>query len=144
MGRFFGGGAFGLRIDYCHDKVYAKTNLTPSLQRFSLSHGLNSITADALVRRRWTTFAVYIGAGVGTIVPHVEAVAAGGSVDGYQWFRGVAAKAVAGVTVEVAGPLAVFAELRLTYVHAAVSVPEGDARASFLAEHAAAGALFRL
>ena len=144
-GSFFAAdGAFGVRIDFCHDKVYAQTPLTPTLQRFSLSHGLNSITVDALVRHRWKSVAVYGGGGIGTIVPHVEAVTSSGTVDEYQWFRGPAAKALAGVTLDVAGPFALFAEVRLTWIHVSVRIPQGDARASFLTEHAAAGALLRL
>jgi lipid A oxidase len=145
FGNYFAAdGAFGLRLDFCHDKVYAQTTLAPTLQRFSLSHGLNSITLDALARRRWSVVSVYAGAGIGTIVPHVEAATSTRAMDEYQWFRGPAAKLFAGVTVDIAGPLAAFAELRLTWVHASVDIPQGDAHASFLTEHAAAGALLRL
>ena len=145
VGNYFAAdGAFGIRVDFCHDKVYGQTSLAPTLQRFSLSHGLNSITVDALVRRRWSFVSVYGGAGIGTIFPHVEAATPTGTVDEYQWFRGPAAKLLAGVTLDVAGPLALFGEFRLTWVHASVDIPQGSARVSFLTEHAAAGALLRL
>ena len=144
LGGFFTDGAFGVRIDYCHDKVYAQSDLAPTLQRFSLSHGLNSITVDALVRQRWAGRALYGGGGIGTVVPHVETATAAGSVEEYQWFRGFTGKALAGIALEVAGPFAVFAELRLTWIHASMEIPGGDARASFFTVHAAAGVLFRL
>ncbi|HWE24155.1 MAG TPA: hypothetical protein VG496_09465 [Myxococcales bacterium] len=145
VGSFFAANeTFGVRVDFCHDKVYAQTDLGPTLQRFSLSHGVNSITVDALLRRRFNSVAIYGGAGLGTIVPHAEVVTPAGSVDEYQWFRGPAVKALAGVSMDVAGPLGLFAELRLTWIHASVSIPQGDARASFYTGHAAAGALLRL
>jgi hypothetical protein len=141
---FAAGGAFGLRVDFCHDKVFAQRSLAPTLDRFSLSHGLNSVTLDALVRHRWNRLALYGGAGFGTIVPHVEAITAAGSVDEYQWFRGIAAKALAGVSVDIAGPLAAFAEVRATWIRAWVDIPGGDARASFFTEHASLGVMLRL
>jgi hypothetical protein len=140
---FAADGGFGLRVDFCHDKAFAQRSLAPTLDRFSLSHGLNSVTVDALVRHRWNRVALYGGAGFGTIVPHVEAITAAGSVDEYQWFRGIAAKALAGVSLDIAGPLSAFAEVRATWIRASVDIPGGDARASFFSEHAAAGALAR-
>ena len=145
IGNFFAAsGAFGIRIDYCHDKVYAASDLAPALQRFSLSHGVNSVTIDALWRVRSGPFSVYGGAGAGSAVPHVEAVSAGGTVDAYQWFRGVAFKALAGATYELVGPLAAFAELRATYMHLKVDISDGTAATSLWTAHAAVGALIRL
>ena len=144
VGSFFAAdGAVGARIDYCHDKVYATSSLAPVLQRFSLSHGVNSITIDGLLRARRGALSVYAGLGLGTTIPHVEAVTASGAVDEYQWFRGLAAKALAGATYDVTGPLAVFAELRITYIDLKVDVPDGTASTPLFTAHVAAGALLR-
>jgi hypothetical protein len=124
--------------------VYATSDLAPALQRFSLSHGINSITIDALGRLRSGRFSVYGGIGGGTAVPHVEAVSAVGTVDEYQWFRGVALKAFTGATYELVGPLAVFAEVRGTYMHLTVDISDGTASTSLWTAHAAVGALIRL
>jgi len=145
VGNYFASnGTFGIRIDYCHDKVYAATDLAPGVQRFSLSHGVNSITVDALWRRRSGALSVYGGVGGGTAVPHVEAVSAAGTVDEYQWFRGIVLKALAGATVDVIGPLSVFAEVRLTYIDLKVNIADGTLVTSLWTAHAALGTLLRL
>ena len=145
VGNFFAANdTFGIRIDYNHDKVYAASSLAPALQRFSLSHGVNSITIDALWRHRSGAFSTYAGAGAGTAVPHVEAVSAAGSVDEYQWFRGLALKAIIGVTYDLLGPLAAFAEARITYIDLKVDIADGSASTALWTAHAAVGALIRL
>ena len=68
----------------------------------------------------------------------------GGSVDEYQWFRGIAAKPLAGVQFDLAGPIAVFAELRLTWVYVDVAIPNGNLTTRLFTQHAVAGALLRL
>jgi len=140
---FAEGGPLGLRVDFCHDKVYAH-NLRPVLQRFSISHGLNSLTLDVVARIRRGRMVAYAGFGAGTVIPHVEAVTSGGSVDEYQWFRGIAAKPLAGVQFDLAGPIAVFAELRLTWVYVDDAIPNGDLTTRLFTQHAVAGALLRL
>lgn len=86
----------------------------------------------------------YAGFGAGTVIPHVEAVTSGGSVDEYQWFRGIDAKPLAGVQFDLAGPMAVFVELRFTWVYVNVAIPNGDLTTRLFMQHAVAGALLRV
>ena len=141
---FAAAGRFGIRLDFFHDKVYAAGDaLLPVLQRFSLSHGLNYLMADAALRQTWGLFDAYAGIGAGTVIPHVEAESQRGTTDAYQWFRGVAGKAFAGAVLRLGSRLGAFVELRASIARVRVSVPDGEVKASLFTQHAIAGALAR-
>jgi lipid A oxidase len=94
VGYFFAGNSgWGLALDFFHDKAYASAgSVEPALSRLSFSHGLNHLTVDVCWRTHAGPLQPYLGAGIGTLVPHVEAESETASVDEYQWFRGVSVK----------------------------------------------------
>jgi hypothetical protein len=137
---FLGDGGWGLALDFFHDKAYAAAgSVAPALDRLSFSHGLNHLTLDVVWRRQAGPLYPYVAAGAGTLIPHVEAQSSAGSVDGYQWFRGVSLKAQAGIQWRVAGPAGVFLEYRFTYAHLRASTPAGDLSTSLRTHHLVGG-----
>jgi lipid A oxidase len=143
---FFSDGAWGLAIDFFHDKAYAADgSVAPALRRLSFSHGLNHLTLDADWRMQTAApLRPYVGVGAGTLVPHVEAQSDVASVDEYQWFRGVSLKMQAGLQWRFAGPAGVFFEYRFTFAHLGVSTPGGDLSTSFWTHHLVAGGFVAL
>jgi lipid A oxidase len=142
---FAGNSGWGLALDFFHDKAYSSAgSLAPALRRLSFSHGLNHLTLDVDWRTHAGPLQPYLGAGIGTLVPHVEAESETASIDEYQWFRGVSVKAEVGVQWRVAGPVGIFLEYRLTFVRLGVSVPGGDLRTSLWTSHLVLGAFVAL
>jgi lipid A oxidase len=118
---------WGIALDFFHDKAYAANgSIAPALRRLSFSPGLNHVTLDVNWRTRAGPLRPYAGLGAGSLVPHVEAQSDSASVDEYQWFRGVSAKAQVGAQWRLPGPAGVFLEYRFTLAHLRVSVPGGD------------------
>jgi lipid A oxidase len=142
---FLAESGWGLAIDFFHDKAYpGEGSLAPALRRLSFSHGLNHVTLDLQRRFQVGPVRPYVGAGAGTLVPHVEAQSDFASIDEYQWFRGLSLKAQAGVQGLVAGPLGLFAEYRLTFAHLRVSTPAGDLSTSLWTHHVVGGVFLAL
>jgi lipid A oxidase len=136
---------WGLALDFFHDKAYsAAGNLAPALRRLSFSHGLNHLTFDVDWRTEAGPLQPYAGAGIGTLVPHVEAGSDTASVDEYQWFRGLSLKVGAGVQWRFAGPAGTFLEYRLTFARLWASVPGGGASTSLWTRHLVFGAFVAL
>jgi len=130
---------WGVALDFTHTKVYADTSevtrrsgtvdgrpvtergpISDHLESFSMSHGLNVLTAN--VMRRWFPWgrdrrhalgrlSPYVGAGLGVTIPHVEAVVNGVSTDEFQ-LGGPAAQLLAGVDVGLVGPVSTFLEYK--------------------------------
>ena len=137
---FFSDGAWGLALDFFHDKAYAADgSVAPALRRLSFSHGLNHLTIDADWRMQTGPLRPYVGVGAGTLVPHVEAQSDAASVDEYQWFRGVSLKMQAGVQWRFAGPAGAFLEYRFTFAHLGISTPGGDLSTSLWTHHFVVG-----
>src|SRR5207302_523349 len=86
----------------------------------------------------------YGGVGAGSLVPHVEAQSDSASVDEYQWFRGISARAQVGVQWRLPGPAGIFLEYRLTFAYLRVSVPGGDLSTWLRTHHLVAGAFVTL
>src|SRR5207249_4959650 len=73
--------------------VNASERVGSTIDSFSISHGLNFLTADVIYR--WFLaergkglagrFQPYIGAGIGAVIPHVESEIGGVSYEKYQW-----------------------------------------------------------
>jgi lipid A oxidase len=138
---FAGNSGLGLALDFFHDKAYSTDgSLAPALRRLSFSHGLNHLTIDVDWRTHLGPLRPYLGMGIGTLVPHVEAASDAASTDEYQWFRGVSVKVQAGAQWRVVGPAGIFVEYRLTFAHLGVSVPGGTLRTSLWTNHLALGA----
>src|SRR5262249_37975755 len=74
-------------------RVNSRERVGDRIEAFSLSHGLNLLTADLMYR--WVLgdprrtflgrFRPYVGAGLGAAIPHVESTLAGRHFEEYQW-----------------------------------------------------------
>ncbi len=70
VSRWSGGRAWALR--FIHHKLYL-ANPTPEIERFSLSHGLNLLTAE----RGWDVAGWWLWAGLGVVIAHPESTVRG-------------------------------------------------------------------
>ena len=142
---YFAPEGWGVALDFFHDKAYAADgSVAPALRQLSFSHGLNHLVIGVDRRFQLGPLRPCLGAGIGTLVPHVEARSDSASVDEYQWFRGVSVKVQAGVQAAVAGPFGLFAEYRFTFAHLGVSTPAGHLATSLWTHHVIAGAFVAL
>lgn len=133
---------WGFGLEYFHSKIYLNTGdivhvtgsragapvndfepVSGTISHFSISHGLNFITADVFYRWRLGKrgenflgrFEPYIGAGVGVIIPHVEAQLAGGQFQEEYQFHGPGVLAMAGVNFDLTKHFGLFAEYKFSY-----------------------------
>jgi opacity protein-like surface antigen len=121
------------------------------VERFSISHGLNLLFGNLVVRQpiggtgsvqdRRLVLAVRLGAG--PTIPHPESTIGGRTQEQYEWGR-VAGQVAAGIEYRVTAHLAAIAEYKVTATRQRVAVPDGSASASFTTEHAVAGIAWRL
>jgi lipid A oxidase len=128
-------GRWGLALDFAHAKVIAQETqvvrqegtrdgapvngrfpVSDTLESYELSHGLNLATLNVV--RRWLPergrLAPYAGAGAGAAIPHVEATVGGVRTEEYQ-LAGWTLQGLAGVSLEIAGPVAAFLEYKLNW-----------------------------
>ena len=111
------------------------------LPRFELSHGLNFILANVVVR---TTLggrddssdrvALAFRGGLGPTIPHVEGTLQGRDEDAYQW-SSLGWQAAGGVEVRLRGPVHVLSELKWTGTRQDVGIGDARVRGSFRATH---------
>jgi opacity protein-like surface antigen len=121
------------------------------VERFSISHGLNLLFGNLVLRQpivgagpvrdRRVVLAVRLGAG--PTIPHAESTIGGRTQEQYEWGR-VAGQIAAGVEYRVTAHLAAIAEYKVTATRQRVAVPDGSASASFTTQHAVAGIAWRL
>lgn len=154
---------FGLEAEFVHAKVFARTGdrvdargrvggravngptpLDTHVQRFAMSHGLNFVFVNLVVRhplggasaapRAW----LQARAGAGVTVPHVETTIGGESGEGYQR-GGPGAQAAGGAAVRLASRVHALAEYKVSWARESVEVPGGRARATLWTHHLALG-----
>jgi hypothetical protein len=131
----------GMALDFTHAKIYLAEEdrvkvrgvrngqavsgtepIADSINSFSLSHGLNMLTVNALYR--WfsnrsqslpgqTHF--YSGLGAGISIPHVEADINGVKTERYQFAAGPVVNGLVGLNYEVTKHLSAFLELKLSF-----------------------------
>jgi hypothetical protein len=121
------------------------------VERFSVSHGLNLLFGNIVLRQplggaglvqdRPVVLALRVGAG--PTIPHGESTIGGRTQEQYEWGR-VAGQVAAGVECRVAPHLALITEYKVTATRQRVAVPDGSASASFTTQHAIAGIAWRL
>ena len=117
VGWFQAGSGTGVEGELIHLKVYAHAEtLGADVRRFSISHGLNLLLANAVVRRplpssHRASITARVGAGVA--IPHAES--------------------------DIAGRGRLLAEYKLTTAAPSVSVAGGTIQARYLSQHLAAG-----
>jgi hypothetical protein len=137
----------GIEAEFTHLKVYANLPPEGTVQRFSMSHGLNLVLVNVAARR--TLRATGAGplrltarAGAGPTIPHIESTIGGVSKEGYQ-LGSIALHAGAGLEIPVAQHVSVVAEYKLTRTHEHVDVAGGTASGVFLSHHAIVGLTWR-
>jgi hypothetical protein len=162
-------GRLGLEVEFIHLKVYADTGaavrmhgvlrghaidgtrrLDDVVQRFAISHGLNLLLGNLVIRQPLargpssTGQLAFVGRlGAGPTIPHAETTVEGTTQEQYQWGR-VAAQAAAGLEWRFARRLAAVAEYKLTATPQRVRIPDGTASATIISHHVVAGVAWRL
>ena len=110
-------------------------------EHFAMSHGLNFVLANWLLRtplttdRRWRLTA---RVGAGPMIPHREVLMDGHREEGYQ-LAGVGAQAAAGIERTLWKNVSGLAEYKMTVSRVRVSVHQGTARLTTRAHHLAVG-----
>ena len=118
------------------------------VQRFSISHGLNLVLVNAVVRapvrRRSSERRVswVARAGAGPTVPHGESVIAGVGKEQYELGR-IAIQGAGGIELKIAGGAHLVGEYKLTTTRQRVGVAGGTASARFTTHHVVFGAGYR-
>jgi hypothetical protein len=110
------------------------------VQDFNLSHGLNFILINALLRQSFASRRITATArlGVGPMLPHVESVVDGVRREDYQW-AGAGAQVSGGGELTVWRMLAVTAEYKWTYARPRLTLAHGEARLTTASHHIAIG-----
>jgi lipid A oxidase len=162
---------WGVALDFFHYKVFSDTNATlpvtgtrggvpvndqerlgDTVQRFDITHGVNYLTLNAIHRWRLRSagrryprgrLQPYAGAGVGAVIPHVEARIGGVFKEGYQW-RGPGYQFFAGASYALSSHWALFGEYKYTHTTLTVDVPGGDAHTTLDTHHLVLGGSYRL
>ncbi|MBI2899726.1 MAG: hypothetical protein HYY17_06045 [Planctomycetes bacterium] len=169
-GIFFGArSAWGIGLEFIHAKVIAEVEevvrvsgmrdglpvdgderIDQTIASFELTHGLNFVFANAMYRflfeeeSFWSRFEPYLGAGMGIVIPHAEASIGTESTGGYV-FGGLGYQAFAGLSALVAGPVAVFVEVKITYADLdPLDAPGGTIRVAPVAHQVAFGITVRI
>jgi lipid A oxidase len=135
-------GTWGAMLDFTHAKAIADEDqvvrqqgtrsgtpvdgdfpVSDSIDGYELSHGHNLLTLDAV--HRWSLgdargrglkgrLQPYVGAGAGAAIPHVEATVNGVETSGYQ-LAGWTVAGLAGMSIDIAGPVSGFIEYKLNW-----------------------------
>ena len=121
------------------------------LERFSITHGVNLLLANVVVRRegnaassarapRW----MLVGRiGAGASIPHPESTSGGVSLERYEW-GAFSMQGAAAAEARIAGPLYVSGEYKLTRTVQDVTIAGGSARTPLVTHHVAAGLTLHL
>jgi hypothetical protein len=162
-------GRVGFEAELIHLKVYADTGplvrvrgtlrgdpvdgtmpFGDVVERFSISHGLNLLIGNLVLRHplggagtlldRRVVLAFRVGAG--PTIPHPESTIDGRTHEQYEWGR-VAGQVAAGLEYRMARHVAALVEYKVTVTSQRVSVPDGWASARFTTHHAVAGMAWR-
>jgi lipid A oxidase len=141
-GWFRRGSVAGIEGEVIHLKVFARPGaLGPDVRRFSISHGLNLLFANAVFRRPLAGSGRVVATarlGAGFSVPHGESEI--GGVEQQQYEVGsLALQAAGGAELRLAPHLRGFAEYKLTRTAPDVSVAGGSVHGRYLSQHLAAG-----
>jgi hypothetical protein len=124
--------------------------LASVLERFSITHGVNLVLVNAVVRRAWGVRAsapsrlFFTGRfGAGASVPHPESTIDGSSLERYEW-GSFSAQAAAGVEVQLVKGLYLLGEYKLTRTVQDVSIVDGRIRTPLTTHHVVAGLVAHL
>jgi hypothetical protein len=133
-------GRFGVEGELIHLKVYARAaSLTPPVERFSISHGLNLLLGNLLWRQPlWRRVRLTTRAGAGVAVPHGESRVGGLDQEQYE-VSSAAVQLAAGPEVALARHAHAFIEYKVTTAAPAVSVAGGTIKGRYTSQHLATG-----
>lgn len=149
----------GLEFEFLHLKAYAITDkpvtvtgrigaatvsgserMDERVTRYSMSHGLNFLLINAVIRRpiqnSRTTFA--FRGGLGPTLPHGESVVFGVSQEQYEW-AGLGVHAAAGLEARLVGRLLAVAEYKLTFAKPTISIAGGTGETTAITHQIALG-----
>lgn len=162
--------SLGVMLDFVHDKVLADPSqrvraegrrageavqarepIGRSLERFELSHGANHLSVHMVFRfggcvkpeqcRRRTT--LHTSAGLGVVIPHVEAAVPAGRERGYQ-LTGPSWQYALGVLSPELWRLSLLGEYRFSNARIHAGVAEGSVDTRLLSHHLLLGPTFRV
>jgi hypothetical protein len=133
-------GALGVEVELIHLKVYARAaDLPASIERFSISHGLNLLLGNVVWRQpRRGRVRVAARVGAGLAIPHGESRVGGVDREQYE-ISSLALQAAAGPEIVVAAHARIFAEYKVTTAAPAVTVAGGTVSGRYTTQHAVAG-----
>jgi len=152
-GRLFGARRrFGVELEWFHPKVYAKTEepvhitgryagaatdvtapMDTIVQRYSMSHGMNFILINAVMRMPVTDassglasrVAIIVRGGAGPMVPHGETQVAGEVAEQYE-VAGVGYQLAAGADLRLVGPLSAMVEYKFGHASPEITIAGGS------------------
>jgi hypothetical protein len=151
----------GVETEFVHLKAYAQTDrlthgfgrhhgipvdgpvvVNDIVERFSISHGLNFLLFNAVVRHRFrggfSRFEVGGRIGAGPTIPHAESTIDGRSREGYSW-GAPGWQAAGSVEVRLASRIDLIGEYKFSRARESVDVDRGTARGVFASHHVIAG-----
>ncbi|MGH6924337.1 MAG: outer membrane protein [Propylenella sp.] len=141
----FGLPNWGAAVDWTHAKVTADLGdpaIGGTFKRLEFTNGINSLTLNALYRMPLNNrFTVYVGAGAGASIPHVEVETIPSLGETYEFqLTGPVVQGLVGVSVPVGWGFSVFGEYKATYSwNEADLVGGGSLDAEVLVHHFVAG-----
>lgn len=153
----------GVEAEFIHLKAYAESErethasgrhhgsgldrvilVSAVIEHFSISHGLNLVLFNGVVRRRLggkglrSRVSLVGRLGAGPTVPHAESTIDGISREAYAWGAS-ALQAAAGADIRVTRRVGVLAEYKFTRSRQDVAVDRGRVRGLFASHHAVVG-----
>ena len=148
---------FFVEGEFIHAKIFARAAAAPPghgtwhgmteqalpfrslVQAYAMSHGLNFILVNVLVRQPLAPrLTVTARGGAGPMVPHREIEIDGRAVEGYER-AGVGLQASAGAEIGLAPHLSAIVDYKYTAGRPRVTVPEGTTQVSTRSQHLAVG-----
>jgi hypothetical protein len=160
------GARFGIEVEFLHIKVISQTDRTVLVtgleggvvvntsqpmnrivQHHAMTHGLNFWMANLVWRRPLRGAAVarpvtlVLRAGAGPVVPGVDSIVDGVSVQEYQ-FAGFGGQLAAGLDVQVFRRWSATVEYKFTRSRPVLDITGGTARMTAVSHHVAAGFAF--
>jgi hypothetical protein len=159
---------FGIEGELIHLKVIADTardvqrlgavagqpvddtaRLASVVDDFEISHGVNLLLVNAVMRRRAQVdsagnarWALTGRLGAGASIPHPESTIDGQHAEGYEW-GAMSLQAAAGAEVHVIGRVSLLGEYKLTRSAQDVTIAGGNARTPLVTHHLAVGLAVR-
>ena len=125
--KWWSGNRIGFGLDFVHYKAFADDPSKYGYEELNFSHGLNALTADLWYRADpLGKITPYFGAGLGVVIPHVEAEPIGQEPTANYLIAGPAVTVVVGASMRMKGNWLVFTEYKATYSQIRAKLDTGD------------------